>query len=148
MPQRKHFHYVDQERTPSLEPMPLPEEREYEQFANLDRTGATPPTEETNASNHYSEPTAFQQPSVTPPRPGSAIKSPQPEPIISPYLGSATSPGRDSVAPPELRSVASPQLESVTYPQFGPVTPRRRPENHLPSSSFNLTSLCGMSFYC
>lgn len=43
MPRRRLFHYVDCERTPTLEPiLPLTQEVKNKQIANRDRIGTTP----------------------------------------------------------------------------------------------------------
>ena len=40
---RRHFHYVDRERIPTWEPMPLPQKVENQRITNIDSTGTTPP---------------------------------------------------------------------------------------------------------
>lgn len=49
---KKIFHYVNCEKTASLESMPLSEEVENQRIANIDRTSTTPPLEDRDILDH------------------------------------------------------------------------------------------------
>ncbi len=133
-PRRRHFHYVSRERTPSLEPMPLPEEVENQRLANIDRTGTTPPLEVD--SNHDLEANSFQ--------PGSAI--PRQHQLVTFRQRQSISPHQpESITPPE------PQLDTPFLPGLlhhsspsanskNPTCSDNENENDLVSDCSHLTS--------